>query len=146
MVTPDLEKNICPLTTLKALGFSDDDLTLSIVPEIKLYGTTYKILGVTDLVFYIGYSRKVALFLVIDIQADYDLQFGMSWVEELLDDPSYFSPKGLNPEDTLIRHNMALRQGKEEVLYISFSDGWVFLITSSLVFQKENWFECSYSA
>lgn len=114
MVTPDLEENIFPLTTLKALGFSDNDLMLSIMPAVKLHGTTYKIAGVTNLFFYIGYSRREADFLVIDIQADYDILFGKSWVEDLLDDPSYFAPKGLNPIDTLLREVMALCQGEYE--------------------------------
>lgn len=120
MVTPDLEENIRLLSTLIALGFSDPDLMLFFMPAIKIYGTTYKILGIKYLVFFNGCSRKVAKSLVIDIQADYNLLFGKSWVEELVDDPSYFAPKGLNPKDVLIRETMALRQWEWEALYDYF--------------------------
>lgn len=58
LVTPDLEENICPLSTLKALGFSGYDLMLSPMKNLKLYGITNKVLGIKSLIFYVGCNRK----------------------------------------------------------------------------------------
>ncbi|KNA07492.1 hypothetical protein SOVF_171230 [Spinacia oleracea] len=84
-VTTDIQVNIFPLTTLKALGFTEYDRMVTMERAIKFHDITYKILGILTLLFSIETYRNQAEFVVIDIPADYDLLFEDPWLEELLD-------------------------------------------------------------
>ncbi|KNA24748.1 hypothetical protein SOVF_013090 [Spinacia oleracea] len=106
--------NICPLATLKALGFTEYDLMLTTERAIKFCGITYKILGILDFVFSFESYYNNNEFLVIDLPADYDLLFREPWFEELLDSPTCLTPKGSSYKDPSIKQTLALRQGRDE--------------------------------
>lgn len=74
IIVSDSKENVCPLATLKALGFTDYELMLYSQQTLNFYGIDYKVLRATNLTLYVGAINKEVYFLEMDIKTV--LKFG----------------------------------------------------------------------